>query len=64
MQADFSISAVLSRARARLAESSDSPSLDAEVLLALALDVRRSYLLAHPEDELDEITLARFGEQH
>ena len=60
MQADFSISAVLSRARARLAEGSDSPSLDAEVLLALALDVRRSYLLAHPEDELDEITLARF----
>ena len=60
MQADFSISAVLSRARARLAESSDSPSLDAEMLLALALDVPRSYLLAHPEDELDAITLARF----
>ncbi|MEM7503824.1 MAG: peptide chain release factor N(5)-glutamine methyltransferase [Pseudomonadota bacterium] len=60
MQADFSISAVLSRARARLAKCSESPRLDAEMLLALALDVPRSYLLAHPEDELDEVTLARF----
>ncbi len=60
MHAESSIFAVLARATTRLAECSDSPRLDAEMLLALALDVRRSYLLAHPEDELDAITLARF----
>ena len=60
MPAEFSIGAVLTRAAARLAEASDSPKLDAEMLLALALDVNRSYLFSHPEDELDELTLARF----
>lgn len=60
MPAEFSIGAVLTRAAARLAEASDSPKLDAEMLLALALDVNRSYLFTHPEDELDELTLARF----
>ena len=32
---------------------SDSPRLDAELLLSRALDVPRTYLFAHPEDALD-----------
>ena len=56
-----SIRDVLSAARERLAASSDSPSLDAELLLARALDVRRSYLIAHPEDAPDAAALKRFA---
>jgi release factor glutamine methyltransferase len=37
----------------RLRSGSESPRLDAELLLARALDVPRSYLFAHPEDALD-----------
>lgn len=44
----------------RLESASDSPRLDAEVLLARTIDMPRSYLYAHPEDELDERGLARF----
>lgn len=47
---------------ARLDHASDSPRLDAEMLLARALDVPRSYLFAHPEDSLDPAALARFTE--
>jgi release factor glutamine methyltransferase len=44
----------------RLQEASDSPRLDAELLLARALDLPRSYLFAHPDDLLDDAALARF----
>lgn len=54
------IDAALARAAAELAEVSDSPRLDAEVLLARALDVTRTYLAAHPEDELDDAARQRF----
>ena len=45
----------------RLTAVSDSPRLDAELLLARALDVPRSYLFAHPEDELDAAASRRFS---
>lgn len=54
------IDATITGAAARLAEVSESPRLDAEVLLALALDLPRSYLYAHPDDVLDEASTARF----
>lgn len=50
----------LALARQRLGEISESPRLDAELLLAQALDVPRSYLFAHPEDTLDVRSAERF----
>ncbi len=50
---EVTIGDAIAEAVARLAESSDSPRLDAELLLARAIDVPRSYLIAHPEDTLD-----------
>ena len=44
----------------RLGKVSDSPRLDAELLLARALEVQRSYLFAHPEDEIDPAAAIRF----
>ncbi len=41
---------------------SDSPRLDAELLLMRAIDVARSYLIAHPEDQLDPAAWQRFTE--
>jgi release factor glutamine methyltransferase len=55
------IDAALAAAAARLESVSDSPRLDAELLLARALDVPRSYLFAHPEDVLDSAAVARFS---
>ncbi|GAL38254.1 protein-N(5)-glutamine methyltransferase PrmC methylates polypeptide chain release factors RF1 and RF2 [Vibrio maritimus] len=53
MSLDMSIEAVLKRASLVLSESgSDSPSLDAAVLLCHALEKPRSYLLTWPEKEL------------
>jgi release factor glutamine methyltransferase len=43
-----------------LGRISDSPRLDAELLLSRALDVPRSYLIAHPEDALDPAASERF----
>ena len=40
--------------------SSDSARLDAEILLCQTIDMPRSYLFAHPEDELDDLTKDRF----
>jgi release factor glutamine methyltransferase len=51
---------VLSRATETLRPLSDSPRLDAELLLCVALDVARSYLFAHPDDVLDEAAQDRF----
>ena len=51
---------LLAAASAELGEASDSPRLDAELLLARTIDMPRSYLFAHPEDELDEVSYARF----
>jgi release factor glutamine methyltransferase len=43
----------------RLSAVSDSPRLDAELLLGRAIDMPRSYLFAHPEDTPDAAALAR-----
>jgi release factor glutamine methyltransferase len=50
----------LARAIEELRPVSDSPRLEAEVLLARALDVSRSYLAAHPEDVPDELAIERY----
>lgn len=44
----------------RLRSISESPMLDAELLLARAIDVPRSYLIAHPEDTLDPAAVERY----
>jgi release factor glutamine methyltransferase len=54
------IDAALATAAAKLEGVSDSPRLDAELLLARALDVPRSYLFAHPDDALDPAAGERF----
>ncbi len=47
-------------ASARLQDVSESPRLDAELLLARALDVPRSYLFAHHDEEMDDGSRTRF----
>lgn len=54
------IADAVSQATNALSPVSDSPRLDAELLLARAIDVPRSYLIAHPEDSLDPAAQARF----
>ena len=54
------IDTALERAAEELRPASESPRIDAELLLARALDVARAYLFAHPEDELDEAAIGRF----
>jgi len=58
----MTIAAALADASQRLHMSSDSARLDAEILLARAIDMPRSYLFAHPEDTLDPIALQRLDE--
>lgn len=54
------IDSLLSDAIARLEPVSESPRLDAELLLSRSIDVPRSYLFAHPEDVLDDAAVDRF----
>lgn len=54
------IGSALATATERLRAASDSARLDAELLLSLALDVNRSYFIAHPEDVLDPAAGRRF----
>jgi len=51
---------ILSEAATRLATVSESPRLDAEILLCRTIDMPRSYLFAHPDDVLDDMTFDRF----
>ncbi len=60
MTEEFRIAGVLALASHRLGKISESPRLDAELLLTQALDVPRSYLFAHPEDTLDVAAAERF----
>ena len=57
---DRRIDSILRDAVTRLAAASDSPQLDAELLLCHSIDLPRSYLFAHPEDVLDDTTFTRF----
>ena len=52
-----SIADAIAGATEKLRNCSESPRLEAELLVARSIDMPRSYLFAHPEDELDE-----FGE--
>ncbi len=62
MKDPATIHTVLEHATGLLEALSDSARLDAELLLARAIDMPRSYLFAHPEDPLDEATVVRFRE--
>lgn len=57
---DRRIDHLLGDAVKRLAVASDSPRLDAELLLCRSIDLPRSYLFAHPDDVLDDATFSRF----
>ncbi len=54
------LAAAIADATTRLSQISESPRLDAEILLCRTIDVPRSYLFAHPDDELDDLTRERF----
>ncbi len=54
------LDAVISDATERLSRISDSARLDAELLLCRSIDMPRSYLFAHPDDELDALSAERF----
>jgi len=54
------IDEVLGDATERLRNISETPRLDAELLLMSAIDVARSYLFAHPDDTLDAAAANRF----
>ena len=62
MKDPATIHTVLEDATRLLEALSDSARLDAELLLARAIDMPRSYLFAHPEEPLDEATVDRFRE--
>ena len=55
------IDKALVRARDALEAVSESPRLDAELLLARALDVSRSFLIAHADEEIDGAAAKRFA---
>lgn len=54
------LDAAIASATAHLGDVSESARLDAEILLSTSIDMPRSYLFAHPEDELDSLSLERF----
>lgn len=57
---DMRLDAAIAGATKRLSPSSDSARLDAEILLCQSIDMSRSYLFAHPEGEVDPLTLRCF----
>lgn len=60
MSEQIRIDEALAKATALLGGFSESPRLDAELLLTQALDVPRSYLFTYPEDTLDIAAAERF----
>ena len=56
------IEASLNDAESTLSAASESPRLDAEILLAWVLDVPRSYLFAHTEEELPDRQASDFSD--
>jgi release factor glutamine methyltransferase len=62
MSDPVSIEKALSAATEKLHGVSEAPRLEAELLLARAIDMPRSFLFAHPEDELDDDALQRLDE--
>jgi len=62
MSEEISIENALHHATRQLEGVSDSARLDAELLLARAIDMPRSFLFAHPQDELDTASLDRLAQ--
>ncbi len=62
MSEEISIENALRHATQQLEGVSDSARLDAELLLARAIDMPRSFLFAHPQDELDAASLERLAQ--
>ena len=62
MSEPVSIEKAVREATERLREVSEAPRLEAELLMARAIDMPRSFLFAHPEDELDDAALRRLQE--
>lgn len=60
MTEDLRIDAALAAAARQLDTVSESPRLDAELLLCGVIDMPRSYLFTHPEDTLDPLARERF----
>ena len=56
------IESAVKDATERLRAVTDAPRLEAELLLARAINMPRSFLFAHPEDELDEASLQRLAD--
>ena len=54
------LDAAIADAADRLRDVSESPRLDAEILLCRTINMPRAYLFAHPEDTLDDLTIDRF----
>jgi release factor glutamine methyltransferase len=61
MSKSVSIAVAVAEAAEQLRAVTDAPRLEAELLTARAIDMPRSFLFAHPEDELDEASLARLN---
>jgi release factor glutamine methyltransferase len=57
---NLEIGEALEDATRQLSPVSESPRLDAELLLARSLNVARSYLFAHPEEAMDPGAAGRF----
>lgn len=59
MSVPVSIADAVTETTSQLGVVSDTARLDAELLVARAIDMPRSYLFAHPEDTLDEAAISR-----
>jgi release factor glutamine methyltransferase len=55
------LDAAIADAAKRLSPVTESARLDAEILLCQTIDMPRSYLFAHPEDDLDDLSRDRFA---
>lgn len=55
------LDAAIADAVMRLSPVTESARLDAEILLCRTIDMPRSYLFAHPEDDLDDLSCERFA---
>ena len=55
MSDPVSIEQAVLDATGKLRRVTDAPRLEAELLMARAIDMPRSFLFAHPEDELDAL---------
>jgi release factor glutamine methyltransferase len=56
------IKSAVKDATERLSTVSDAARLEAELLLARAINMPRSFVFAHPEDELDDASLQRLND--